>query len=139
MAQGNAREDKLVLIDDPTPELDGELDAGAHSIGFTVQTVAYNGGAPTVDWRLGNKATIIFGAGDIDPFEFTDPTNPCNLILEIIQDAVGGRVVTNWDAKCTWPAGTAPTLTVGANAIDIVAFYWTGSFYRGFMGPGNFS
>lgn len=136
--QGNAREDKLVLIDDPTPELAGELDAGANSIGFTVQTVDYNGGSPTVDWRLGNKATITFGAGNITAFAFTDPSNPCNLILEIIQDSVGNRVVSAWDAKCTWPASTAPILTTGANAIDIIAFYWTGAAYRGFMGPGNF-
>lgn len=41
--------------------------------------------------------------------------------LTLIQDAVGGRLVT-WGPEFKWPSGVAPTLSVGANAVDDFAF-----------------
>ena len=119
------------VIEDTTPELGGEMDCGAHSVGFTIQTVSYDVTTTTVDWKLGNKATMTFGAGNIGTFAFTNPTNPCNVVLKIIQDATGSRVVTAWDADIKWNSGTVPTLSTGANAVDIVSFYWDGSAYYG--------
>ena len=109
----------------------GELDMNAGSIGFTQQTVTYNVTTTTVNWTLGNKATMTFGAGNIGTFAFTNPTNPCNVLLKIVQDATGSRVVTAWDADIMWVGGTAPTLTTTANAIDICSFYWDGTNYFG--------
>jgi hypothetical protein len=119
------------VIDDTTPELGGEMDCGAHSIGFTQQTVSYNVTTTTVDWRLSNKATMTFGAGNIGTFAFTNPTNPCNVVLKIIQDGTGSRVVTAWDADIKWVGGSAPTLTTGANTIDVISFYWDGTNFFG--------
>ena len=120
------------LVDDTAPELGGELDSGAHSIGFTQQTITYNSATTTVDWKLGNKAVMTFGAGNITTFAFTNPTNPCNVLIKIIQDGTGSRVVTGWDADIKWAGGgTAPTLTTTASGIDIVSFYWDGSNYFG--------
>ena len=65
------------------------------------------------------------------PFAFTNPSNPCNLLLKIIQDATGSRTVTAWDADIKWAGGAAPTLTTGAGTIDICSFYWDGSNYFG--------
>jgi len=119
------------ISEDASPELGGEMDCGAHSIGFTQQTATYDETTTTVDWRLGNKASMTFGAGNIGTFAFTNPSNPCNLLLKLIQDATGSRVVTAWDADVKWPAGTAPTLTTTANAVDIVSFYYDGTNYHG--------
>ena len=119
------------IVEDTTPELGGELDAGAHSIGFTQQTVTYNETTTTVDWKLSNKASMTFGAGNIGTFAFTNPSNPCNLVLKLVQDGTGGRVVTAWDADIKWPSGNSPTLSTGANAIDVISFYWDGQNYLG--------
>jgi len=118
-------------VEDTSPELGGEMDAGAHSIGFTQQTVSYNSATTTVDWKLSNKASMTFGAGNITTFAFTNPTNPCNVLLMLIQDGTGSRIITNWDADILWAGGTAPTLTTTANAVDIVSFYWNGTKYYG--------
>lgn len=118
-------------VEDTSPELGGELDAGAHSIGFTQQTITYNSGTTTVNWTLGNKAVMTFGAGNIGTFAFTNPTNPCNVLLMLIQDGTGSRVVTAWDADIKWVGGTKPTLTTTANGIDICSFYWNGTNYFG--------
>ncbi|GAG53788.1 unnamed protein product [marine sediment metagenome] len=74
-----------------------EIDIGAHTVGFTQQTVTYNETTTTVDWKLGNKAIMTFGAGNIGTFAFTNPTNPCNVLLKIVQDGNGGgsRVVVD--------------------------------------------
>ncbi|RKX66615.1 MAG: hypothetical protein DRP42_02765 [Tenericutes bacterium] len=126
------------VADDTTPQLGGDLDAQAHHIGFTQQTIAYNSGTTTIDWGLGNKATMIFGAGNITTFAFTDPPKPSNLTLKIVQDGTGSRLVSAWDADIKWAGGSAPTLTTDADAIDIISFYWDGTNYFG-VGSLDFS
>lgn len=116
------------VVEDTTPELGGEMDAGAHTIGFTQQS-ATGDGTTTIDWRLGNKFKFTFGAAN-ETFTFTAPSNPCNILLVLIQDGVGSRTAT-WPATVKWPAATAPTLTTTAAAIDIIAFYFDGTNYYG--------
>ena len=62
------------IVTDTTPELGGELDAGEHSIGFTMQT-ATGDGTTTIDWKLGNHIDFTFGAFN-EVFTFTAPSNP---------------------------------------------------------------
>jgi len=119
------------IVEDTSPQLGGELDAQAHSIGGTQQTITYNSETTTVDWKLGNTGALTFGAGNITTFAFTNPSKPCNLTLKITQDATGSRVITNWDSDIKWPSGTAPTLSTGANAIDLIHFYFDGTSYYG--------
>ena len=126
------------VVEDTTPQLGGQLDAQANSIGFTLQTITYNATTTTVDWSLGNKATMTFGAGDIGTFAFTNPANPANFVLKLVQDTTGGRVVTAWDTDIKWANGTIPTLSTGAGAIDIIAFFWDGTNYFGTLSA-NFS
>ena len=118
------------LVDDTTPQLGGELDAQANTIGFTAQS-ATGDGTTTIDWTAGNKFNFTFGAQD-EVFTFSPaPSKPCNLLLKLVQDGVGNRVVTTWPATVQWPSGTEPTLSTGANAVDIVSFYFDGTNYYG--------
>ena len=47
-------------------------------------------------------------------------------ILTIIQDATGGRTAT-WNSVFKWAGGSAPTLSTGANAIDVLTFVSDGT------------
>ena len=116
------------VIDDTTPELGGELDCGAHSIGFTLQSDTGDG-TTTIDWKLGNKYKFTFGAQN-DTFTFTAPSNPCSLTLILVQDGTGSRTAT-WPGTVKWADGSAPTLTTDANAVDIVSFIYDGTNYYG--------
>ncbi len=116
-------------LEDTSPELGGELDAGANSIGFTLQTITYNATTTTADWTNGNKGKMTFGAGNIGTFAFTNPTNPCSVQVIVKQDATGSRVATAWDADIKWAGGTAPTLSTAANAVDIISCLWDGTNY----------
>jgi len=114
------------IVGDTSPDLGGELDAGAHSIGFTLQA-ATGDGTTTIDWKLGNKFKFTFGS-QADTFTFTAPTNPGSIQLILIQDGTGSRTAT-WPGTVKWVGGTAPTLTTTAAGIDIVSCLWDGTSY----------
>lgn len=110
-------------------DLQTELDAGAHSIGFTLQT-ASGDGATLIDWTIGNKMKFTFGAQN-ETITFTDPSNPCNLLLIIVQDDPGSRTIT-WDSMTIkWAGGAAPTLTTTADGEDVVSLFFDGTDYYG--------
>jgi len=124
------------VVDDTTPELGGELDAGAHSIGFTMQT-ATGDGTTTVDWKLGNHIDFTFGAFN-EVFTFTAPTKPGVYTMSLKQDGTGSRTAT-FPATVKWAGGTAPTLTTTATTgYDIISFRFDGTNYYG-IGSLNFS
>lgn len=117
------------LSEDLTPQLGGELDAQANSIGFTMQT-ATGDGATTIDWGAGNHFDFTFGAFN-ETFTFTAPAKPGVYTLSLTQDSVGSRTAT-WPATVKWPAGTAPTLTTTATTgYDLIAFRFNGTNYYG--------
>jgi len=118
------------IVEDTTPQLGGDLDAQANHIGFTQQTITYNVTTTTVDWGAGNKATVTL-TGNVGTMAFTNPAKVSNLLLKIVQDATGSRLVTAWDADVKWVGGVAPTLTTTANAIDVISFYFDGTNYFG--------
>ncbi len=59
-------------------------------------------------------------------------------VLEVVQDATGGRVLT-YAAGITWPGGTVPDLSEGAGAVDVITLMtfdrgvsWRGALQGGF-------
>jgi len=115
------------VVEDTSPQAGGEFDFGAHSAGFTEQTITYVATVVTVDWALGNKAAMTFGAGNVATLLFTNPTKPGNLLLKLRQDGTGSRSITAYDPDVIWgDGGTAPTLTTTASAVDFEAFYFAG-------------
>jgi len=112
-------------------KLGANLDAETHHIGFSEQAVSYDSGTTTVNWGNGNKASLTFGAGNITSLAFTDPPTASNLLLKIVQDSTGSRTITSWDSSIKWANGVVPTLSTGADEIDILTFYFDGSSYYG--------
>ena len=89
----------------------------------------WSGGATKdVDWSNGQKQTVILGADQT--CTFTAPAGVGNFLLRVVQDATGTRTLT-WPASVKWPSGTPPALSTGANAEDIVTFYYNGTDYYG--------
>ncbi len=124
---GDGSENHPIMMAD-APELEGELDCGAHSVGFTQQS-AIGDGATTIDWKLGNKFFFTFENSN-EVFTFTAPTKPGNLLLVMKQYSTGGKTAT-WPNVVKWPSGNEPVLSTGNNSIDIISFYWDGTYYYG--------
>ena len=97
----------------------------ANGMGSRETQQALTDGA-TVNWdtALGNMATLTLGGNRT----MAAPTNlvPGTYILKLSQDATGSRTVT-WNSVFKWASGTAPTLSTGANAVDILTFYCDGT------------
>jgi len=115
----------ISIVNDTTPELGGELDAGEHSIGFTEKVNTSSNGAVTIDWKTSNKQTITLTENTT--FTFVNPSNPCNLLLRILQDDTGGWAVTMPTLKT--PAGVPISFSTAANAEDILMLYFDGVNY----------
>jgi hypothetical protein len=80
-----------------------------------------DGATITADFALANNFSVTLGGN-------RTLANPSNLVagqsgvIKITQDGTGSRTLaygSNWD----FAAGTAPTLTTTANAVDILAYY----------------
>jgi hypothetical protein len=89
------------------------------------RTAANTGTAYTIDLTSGNVFELTL-TGNCT-FTFSNPPasgDAGSFTLILKQDATGART-TVWPASVKWAGGTKPTLTVTANAIDILAFVTT--------------
>jgi len=83
----------------------------------------------SIDWSQGNKQSITL-TEDVT-LTFTDPDGPCNLILKIVQDSVGGHNIT-WPSNVKWEGGNTPDLSSDeGNSVRIASFYFDGTNYYG--------
>lgn len=115
--------------------------ADIHHTAF-ISTVYYNNGnsgaAKTIDWNNGNLQYITIDNVGVD-ITFTEPPNPGDCELWVIQDGTGDRTI-DWEHEVSpkWPGGVEPTLSTGAGDIDVFVFTFIGgTTYRGLFN-GNF-
>ena len=88
-----------------------------------------SGANKTIDWRLGNKQKLTLTANCT--LTFTNPSGCTGgLTLRIVQGGAGSYTVA-WPSNTRWPEGQAPTLTSGVGRVDIVGFYFDGTYYYG--------
>ena len=86
-----------------------------------------SGSSITIDWAANDEHQKVTLTDDCT-LTFTAPRGVGNHILKVIQDGTGGRTVT-WPATVKWAGGTAPTLSTGASAVDLIAIYYDGTNY----------
>jgi hypothetical protein len=96
-----------------------------------------------VDCTKGNKFDLTLTAATLVDLYLHPPDGPANIMIRIIQDGTGGRVITNYlknagsvgspsgTAKAHFAGGTKPTLSTGAAAVDVFAFYYDGTNWHG--------
>jgi hypothetical protein len=62
-------------------------------------------------------------------FSFSNPVVGSVYVMRLVQDAIGARTYA-WPGNVKWPAGVGPTGSA-ANKIDLVNFYYDGTYYYG--------
>lgn len=79
-----------------------------------------------IDYELGSYVTINLSATQLTNLNITNvPSKFAAVRLKIVQDATGGRTITNWPGTTRWPNGLAPVLSgMAANAYMFVDL-WT--------------
>ncbi len=86
-----------------------------------VVTLSQSGGIVAVNAAQGNDFRITLTASGWTIQTPTNPTDGQLALFVVTQDGTGGRTV-NWDTGFSFGAGTPPTLSVAANAADLVGF-----------------
>jgi len=88
---------------------------------------------PVLDWDSGSIQTVTLTGSPASAI--AAPLNPkdgATYILIVKQDGTGSRTFAGgWDAVFNWKGGTAPTLSTGASAVDVLTFICDGTNYYG--------
>lgn len=85
----------------------------------TSATPTASGASTTVDLGNGNVQLLTLSASTTISLAGATAGVACSLSLYIQQDATGSRLIT-WPGSIKWPGGAAPTLSTGANKIDLI-------------------
>jgi hypothetical protein len=84
----------------------------------------YNNGSQgtsyEIDWNNGNIQKVLLTGNTT--FSATNITDGTTYILKVVQDATGSRTATWTSSQFKFPNSTPPTLSTGANAVDILTF-----------------
>jgi hypothetical protein len=96
--------------------------------------LAPTGMAQTIDWAAGNCQILSLAAatGTVT-VSFLNPKAGGSYIIEVEQHLTVPQNIT-WPINVKWPSATAPTISTGAGAVDMISLYYNGSFYRGNYG-----
>ena len=103
---------------------------------ITEQSVALTSGTSvTLDISQGSVFTITL-AHNISTFTWSNPATSGDVsafVLKVTQDGTGGRTIA-FPAAVDFAGGTAPTLSTGANDVDVFVFFTVdaGTTYFGF-------
>ena len=81
-----------------------------------------------ISWDLSQNqvATVTLAGNRV----LDNPSNQvagCTYILIVVQDGTGSRTLDTTASAYIWPGGTEPTLSTGANAIDVLTFVSNGT------------
>ena len=98
---------------------------------FDAFQTATGDGDTTIDWGDGNNMYFTFGAQN-EIIRFTAPPGSAVVRMIIKQDGVGSRTI-DWSniANILWPGNVEPTLSTGANDVDIIVFLYDGTSWHG--------
>ena len=96
-----------------------------------VQAITPSTAKPYVDCKVGSHFSFTLTA-NIASLEFVNP-QPGQTVVVWVKQSTGGSNTVSW-AGVVWASGTAPTVTVTANATDVFSLeyndalgYWVGS------------
>lgn len=112
----------------------GELVADQYN--ESVTTVTSSSEAATLDLESGNVFTHTLSENVT--YTFSNPPasgTATGFTLKIVQDSSGSGYVPSWPSSVSWASSTAPTLSTGANAVDVLVFFTHdgGTNYYGFV------
>jgi hypothetical protein len=94
----------------------------------TYQEIIATGATTNIDFREQRNTDLTLNAST--ELVFSNPRAGRPLVFQIFQ---GGSYTITWPANIKWRGGTAPTITTGAGAIDVVCLLYnsTRNIYTG--------
>lgn len=84
----------------------------------------------TITWSAGSLFTMTLTNGNTAVVTFSGAVSGQTIVVEVTNGATTGTGVVTWPTV-KWAGGTAPTMSTGANALDVYTFIYNGSYYVG--------
>ena len=115
---------------------DGHVEFDGCAVGFDLVRPTYDATTTVVDFKTGNKQSVIFDSGNITYLALHFPNVSGNFVLLLKQDGSGSRTITNYkvydsggvaangSSVAVFAGGSNPTLTTDANHVDIISIFW---------------
>lgn len=102
-----------------------------HKSTYSDKNTATDGATVTFNLSLSNTQYVLIQGNRT--LALSNPVVGQWFYVMIQQDGTGSRTVTWW-TTINWPSATAPTLSTGANKVDVFAFYcFSSGVYMGFV------
>ena len=107
---------------------------------LTHNAITSSGNAITADCSTGNSFYHLLTENTTFTLSNPSPTGKlCAIEIMIKQDGAAGAYTVAWPASVLWPGGTAPTITVSNDAIDLITLNtrdagttWLGNFSQAY-------
>ena len=108
--------------------------------GITHNAITSTSNAITADCSTGNSFYHLLTENTTFTLSNPSPTGKfCQITIVIQQDGAGGAYTVAWPASVKWVSATAPTISTGNNAVDIVTLFtidagttWYGNFAQAY-------
>ena len=92
-------------------------------------TVLTDAATITPDFSASNNFEVTIGATGRTLANPTNITAGQSGVITIKQDGTGGRTITTYGSNFKFAGGTAPTLSSGANDVDLLSYYCVSSTF----------
>jgi len=104
----------------------------------THNAITSSSNAITADCSTGNSFYHLLTENTTFTLSNPSPTGKyCQITIRIVQDGAGGAYTVAWPASVLWAGGTAPVISPGNDAIDVITLStdnagtaWHGSFLQ---------
>lgn len=97
-------------------------------VGYLTQVIVSASNAATINVENGNSITHTLTENVTYTISNPTPSDDyCEIVIQIIQDGAGGAYTVTWPASVNWGGGSAPTISTGNDAVDIIVLRtWNG-------------
>jgi len=133
------------LLDGTTPVTGIDINSGTATVSALETTGSFTENASAITSSSGAATLDLSAATNFThtltenvTYTFSNPASSGKasaFTLKVVQDSGASGYTITWPSSVDWPAGTAPTLTATASAVDYFVFITTdgGSNYYGFV------
>jgi len=125
--------EKAAVSADGSIDTEGSIDFDGQAYQPNVTTETPSGTTETIDFNNGNLQIIDLESATGDVTLTLSNPQITTYILKVIQDSASA-VDLIWPAAVLWPGGTAPVISTGADAEDIITLVYDGTNYYGNFG-----
>lgn len=109
-------------------------------VGYLTQVITSSSNAATINVENGNSVTHLLTENVTYTISNPTPSDDyCELVIQITQDGAGGAYTVTWPASVVWGGGTAPVISTGNDAVDIIVLRtwdggttWFGDFVQNY-------